>query len=85
MPYKLHRNARLTPHQRRYIQENPDGLSITALARKFNVSRPTIYKWKRRNSVTDASSRPHTFRQALNEVQRRHCDGVAGTVEYEWR
>ena len=70
MPYKLHQHARLTPHQRRYIQENPDGLSASELARKFGVSRTTIYKWKRRDFVTDLPSVPVTPFRALDEVQQ---------------
>ncbi len=58
MPYKLHKNAKLPPSQRRYIQENPDGLSITGLARKFGVSRHTIYKWLKREDVEDRSCAP---------------------------
>ena len=70
MPYRLHRNAKLTPYQRRYIQENPDRLTVTALARKFGVSRLTIYKWIKRQDVEDRSCAPHRRRNALNDVQQ---------------
>ena len=66
----MHRNAKLTPHQRRYIQENPDGLTVTALARKFGVSRQTIYKWMEREDVEDRSCAPHRRRNALDDVQQ---------------
>ena len=70
MPYKLHKNAKLTPAQRRYIQENPDGLSVTDLARKFGVSRHTIYKWLKREDVEDRSCAPIKVHRALDEVQQ---------------
>ncbi len=44
--YRIHANARTTPRIRQEIQ-NSD-LSIDALAEKYNVSRATIIKWRKR-------------------------------------
>ena len=70
MPYRLHRNARLTPHQRRYIQLNPEGLSARELAEKFGVSVKTVYKWMRRKDVEDAPYGPRRPRRALDDMKR---------------
>ena len=52
----IHPRARTTPAIRKEIQESEE--SISELARKYNVSRNTIYKWKSRDSVKDASHAP---------------------------
>ncbi len=67
MKVQLHKNARTTPALRREIQQSP--LSERALARKYNLSRMTIRKWKQRETVDDASHRPHELHTTLNEGQ----------------
>ena len=43
--------------------------SISALAKKFNLSWQTVKKWKERDSVEDKSSRPHRLRTTLTQTQ----------------
>lgn len=42
----MHKNTRLTPYHREEIWRlyNKDKVTVTSLALRFNVSRPTIYK-----------------------------------------
>lgn len=54
---RVHPLARTTPSIRAEIQASTE--SISALARRFNVSEPTVAKWKARSSVADLSHRPH--------------------------
>ncbi|ANX03372.1 IS481 family transposase [Immundisolibacter cernigliae] len=51
----LHKQARTTPHVRAQIAASDEPVAV--LARRFGVTEPTIYKWKRRPDVYD---RPHT-------------------------
>lgn len=47
----LHKRARTTQEIRYEIQNSKE--SISSLAKKFNISRVTIYKWKSRDFVVD--------------------------------
>lgn len=67
MRIHLHKNARTTPAVRRELQES--SLSERALARKHGISRTTARKGKQRESVEDASHRPHTLHTTLNPAQ----------------
>lgn len=71
--YRIHANARTTPKIRVEIQ-NSD-LSINALAEKYNVSRATIIKWRKRKNqgvgVEDQSHRPHRLRTTLSPTQEQ--------------
>ena len=48
-----HPRARLTVEQRREIRENKENLTLKELAKKYNVSIPTIRKWKNRENPYD--------------------------------
>jgi len=48
-----HPRARLTAEQRKEIRENKENLTLKELARKYNVSIPTIRKWKNRENPYD--------------------------------
>ena len=63
-----HPRARLTVEQRREIKENKEGLSLKELAKRYNVSIPTIQKWKRRDRFEDA---PHGTKDLYNVI----CNG----------
>jgi hypothetical protein len=39
------------------------------LAKRYNISRATVRKWKRRDSPDDLSHRPHTLHTTLLPVQ----------------
>jgi len=67
MNIRLHKNATTTPVIRRFIQES--GLSERKLAEKFGISRLTVRRWKKRDSVEDRSHRPHRMRTTLTPEQ----------------
>ncbi|BCX88252.1 transposase, IS481 family [Methylomarinovum tepidoasis] len=67
MVIRLHKKARTTPEIRREIQ-NSD-LPATVLAKKYGVHRHTIRKWRQRDSVEDASHRPHRIHATLTPQQ----------------
>jgi transposase InsO family protein len=68
-----HRNARLTVYSRLVLAERVvvDGWPASEVARHFQVSRSTAYKWVRRYraegeaGLLDRSSRPHRLPRAL--------------------
>ena len=67
MTQALHSLARTTHLIRKEIRESD--LSQAELARRYNVSRQTIRKWKERDSAEDLSHRPDTLRTTLTPVQ----------------
>jgi transposase InsO family protein len=67
MSQALHSLARTTHLIRKEIRESD--LSQAELARRYNVSRQTIRKWKERDSAEDLSHRPDTLRTTLTPVQ----------------
>jgi transposase InsO family protein len=69
MNIHLHQQARTTPAIRREIQSS--SLSERALARLYNTTRSTIRKWKQRDTVNDASHRPHQLQTTLTAAQER--------------
>ena len=62
---KVHAQARTTPRTRAEIQ-SAEG-SQRALAERFNVTRPTVQKWRSRDQVQDLSHRPHRLCTTLTE------------------
>lgn len=67
MSQALHSLARPTHLIRKEIRESE--LSQAELARRYNVSRQTIRKWKGRDSEEDRSHRPDTLRTTLTPAQ----------------
>jgi len=67
MLQKLHKNAKTNYNIRREIKES--NLPVSALAEKFNLSWPTIQKWKTRVSIEDKSSRPNKLQTTLSEKE----------------
>ena len=67
MSQLLHSQARTTHLMRADIKAS--SLSQIELARKHNVTRQTIQKWQRRDSVEDASHCPHTLSTTLTPAQ----------------
>ena len=72
---KLHKNTRLLPYQRLAIWQahTQDKVSVTALVRQYNVSRPTIYKVlkeARSGVLTQKSSVNNRFKQAKYGIKR---------------
>ena len=64
---QIHPQARTTPRVRAEIQASND--SIADLARRYNISEPTVAKWKSRTGVTDRSHRPHKLTTTLSPAQ----------------
>ena len=64
MMQKLHKNAKTNYSIRKEIKESD--LSISVLAKKFNISWLTAKKWKERTTVEDKSSRPNKTRTTLS-------------------
>ena len=62
----IHPQARTTPRVRAEIQASSE--STAELARRYNISEPTVLKWKSRQCVHDLSHRPHTLSTRLNSA-----------------
>ena len=67
MIIKLHKNARTNFTLRREIKEASG--SVNFLAGKYGLSWKTVRKWRGRDSVEDASSRPHRLKISLTREQ----------------
>ena len=65
MLQKLHRNAKTNYLIRKAIKESK--LPIAHLASKYNISWPTVKKWKERVDLEDLSSRPINLRTTLTK------------------
>ena len=63
----LHKRARTTPAVRAELAGSTEPVSV--LARRFNVTPPTIYKWKSRDSVQDRSHTAHRLQTTLTPAQ----------------
>ena len=69
MTQELHSQARTTHKIREEIKAST--LSQAELARRYNVSRHTIAKWQKRDTVEDRSHRPHQLHCTLTPVQEQ--------------
>lgn len=67
MQLNLHKNARTTPAIRRELQRSTEPNKV--LARRYNLSPITVRKWRKRDSVEDASHRPNTLHANLSTAQ----------------
>jgi transposase-like protein len=68
MKQEYHSNANTNIHLR--LELSKSNLTNSELAVKYNISEPTVSKWKNRESFEDKSSRPHTIHYALNDFER---------------
>ncbi|MBW6537688.1 MAG: DDE-type integrase/transposase/recombinase [Mariniphaga sp.] len=68
MKQVYHSNAVTNIHIRSEI--NGSNLKNSELAEKYNVSEPTVSKWKNRNSLEDKTSKPHTIHYSLTELEK---------------
>jgi transposase-like protein len=56
----LYQTARLNPRIRAFLVSEAERLGVSGAARRFGVSRRTVYRWRRRApDFADRSSRPH--------------------------
>jgi transposase InsO family protein len=59
---KYHSNSRTNIFIRKEIARRvQDGEGVTKVAKDFGLSRPTIYKWSRREDFKDLTSRPKKY------------------------
>ena len=63
----IHSQARTTAQLRSEIHDSP--LTNAALARKYNVTKPTIIKWRSRDTFEDKSHRPDNLQTTLSTEQ----------------
>ena len=68
MKQEYHSNALTNVHVRFEISKS--NLTNSELANKYNISEPTVSKWKNRENFEDKSSRPHTRHYALNDIEK---------------
>ncbi|NVK32604.1 MAG: IS481 family transposase, partial [Gammaproteobacteria bacterium] len=69
MNIQLHKNARTTPAIRREIQQAPASISTDELARRLELNRITVRKWRKRASTEDGPRRPHKLYTQLTPTQ----------------
>jgi len=67
MKQVYHSNA--TTNIRLRCEINNSTASNSELSLKYNVSEKTVIKWKSRNNFVDKSSRPHTIKYALSDIE----------------
>ena len=65
----LHKRARTTQEIRHEIQNSKE--SISSLARKFNISRATIYKWKSREFIEDDKMGTKSPKSSLTDLEQK--------------
>jgi len=61
------KKATTTLGVREYLRARPKG--IETLARELNLNLATVRKWRGRESVQDASRRPHMLQTTLSPAQ----------------
>ncbi len=59
----LHGRARTTAEIRREIQQSEKSAPI--LAKRYNINRKTVYKWRHRETVLDRNAGPTTPRSTV--------------------
>ncbi len=62
------------------IPYTPDLTIARLMTKQYNVSRPTIRKWKQRDNVDDRSHRPHRLQTSLTEAQEHTVVAVRTTL-----
>lgn len=67
MSKQRHANATTTPEMREFIRESD--LPTAVLARLLKISETTVRKWRKRDSVEDASHKPHRVNSSLSPAQ----------------
>lgn len=67
MQLNLHKNARTTPAIRRELRAS--ALPVAELARRYNLTEPTVRKWRAREDTQDRSHRPQRLHATLSPAQ----------------
>jgi transposase InsO family protein len=68
MSQGYHTNAKTNMHSREIIQQS--SLTNIELAERFEIDEKTVSKWKNRDYLVDKSSRPHTIKRSLTDLER---------------
>ena len=68
MKQAYHSNAVTNIHIRSDI--NGSNLKNSEIAEKFNISEPTVSKWKNREKFEDKTSKPHKIHYVLSDLQK---------------
>jgi transposase-like protein len=68
MPQGYHTNAKTNSHSREIIQQS--SLTNVELSERFEINEKTVSKWKNREYSIDKSSRPHTIKRSLTDLER---------------
>ncbi|MCF6204370.1 MAG: DDE-type integrase/transposase/recombinase [Methylococcaceae bacterium] len=68
MSQSYHTNAKTNMHSREIIQQS--NFTNTELAERFEINEKTVFKWKNRDHLIDKSSRPHTIKRSLTDLER---------------
>ena len=68
MKQEYHSNASTNIHLR--LELSKSNLTNSELAVKYNISKPTVSKWKNREHFEDKSSRPHIIHYGLNDIEK---------------
>ncbi len=68
MSQGYHTNATTNMHSREIIQHS--SLSNVELSERFEIDEKTVSKWKNRDHLVDKSSRPHTIKRSLTDIER---------------
>ncbi len=68
MSQSYHTNAKTNSHSREIIQQS--SLTNIELSKRFEITEKTVSKWKNRTEVIDKSSRPHTIKRSLTDLER---------------
>lgn len=68
MSQGYHTNAKTNMHSREIIQQS--SLSNIELSERFEINEKTVSKWKNRGHLVDKSSRPHTIKRSLSDLER---------------
>lgn len=55
----MYRTGRVSPRTRAFLALESTRVGVTRTARNNGVSRRTVYRWRRREDVSDRSCRPH--------------------------
>ncbi len=68
MKQAYHSNASTNLHMRLEISKS--NLTNSELAIKYNISEPTVSKWRNRDVFEDKSSRPYNIHYVLNDIEK---------------
>ncbi len=68
MSQGYHTNAKTNSHSRAIIQQS--SLTNIELSKRFEINEKTVSKCKNRTEAVDKSSRPHTIKRSLTDLER---------------